>query len=190
MNTYSIALFFHIVGALGFFVALGLEWTRLRQIRSATTLGQVRVSMRVYRSVRRFGMASMLTILVFGFYMAAVAWGGPAWITVALGSLVLIIVITIVLTRPQISAIEQALASEKGPLSLNLQQLVSHPLLWISIQTRMAIALGIVFLMTVKPGLGESLLTIGVATMLGLVLSLLMPRRKRAQGVPVDVQIK
>ena len=30
---YSIALFVHIVGALGFFVALGLEWTGLSQIR-------------------------------------------------------------------------------------------------------------------------------------------------------------
>ncbi len=38
MNSYSISLFFHIAGALGFFTALGLEWTGLRQIRSAATL--------------------------------------------------------------------------------------------------------------------------------------------------------
>jgi hypothetical protein len=190
MNTYSIALFLHVVGALGFFVALGLEWTRLRQIRSATTSEQVRASMRFYKSVRRFGMASMLIILVFGFYMAATVWGGPAWITVALGSLVLIILLTIVLTRPQITAIGRALAAEKGPLSPALRQLVNHPLLWISIQTRVTIAVGIVFLMTVKPGLGGSLLTIGVATVLGLVLSLPMPRREQVQEGPAEVQIK
>jgi hypothetical protein len=186
MNTYSIALFFHIVGALGFFVALGLEWTRLRQIQDATTTEQVRASMRIYKSVRRFGMASMLTILVFGFYLAAVAWGGPAWITVALGSLVLIIVITIVLTRPRIATIEQALHAEKGPLSPSLQQLANHPLLWISIQTRVAIALGVVFLMTVKPGWAGSLLTIGVATVLGLAASLPMKRNQRVQEGPAD----
>jgi hypothetical protein len=186
MNTYSIALFLHIVGALGFFVALGLEWTRLRQLRSATTSEQVRASMRVYKSVRRFGMASMLTILLFGFYMAAVAWGGPAWIIVALGSLVLIIVITIVLTRPRIAAIEQALAGEKGPLSPALQLLADHPLMWVSIQTRVAIALGIVFLMTVKPGWGGSLLTIGVAIVLGLVAALPLPRRERKKDQPVN----
>ena len=33
MNYYSIALFLHVVGALGFFVVLGLEWTSLRQLR-------------------------------------------------------------------------------------------------------------------------------------------------------------
>ncbi len=186
MNTYSIALFFHIVGALGFSAALGLEWTRLRQIQGATTTEQVRASMQIYKSVRRFGMASMLTILVFGFYMAAVAWGGPAWITVALGSLVLIIALTVVLTRPRIAAIEQALHSEKGPLSPDLHQLANHPLLWISIQTRVAIALGVVFLMTVKPGWVGSLLTIGVAIVLGLTMSLPMLRRGRAQESPAD----
>ena len=43
------------------------------------------------------------------------------------------------------------------------------PFLWASIQTRVVVALGIVFLMTVKPGLEEALLTIGVAIILGLV---------------------
>jgi len=41
MDDYAIALFLHIVGAVGFFVALGLEWTGLRQIRSAMTPEQV-----------------------------------------------------------------------------------------------------------------------------------------------------
>jgi hypothetical protein len=186
MNYYSIALFLHIVGVLGFFIALGLEWTRLRQIRSATTSEQVRASMHLYKNVRRFGMVSMLTILVFGFYMAAVAWAGPAWITVALGSLVLIIAITIVLTRPQVAAIGRALAMEKGPLSPSLRQLANYPLLWISMQTRMAIALGIVFLMTVKPGWAGSLLTIGVATVIGLAAALPMPHRGQAQEGSTD----
>ena len=33
MDVNSIVLFLHIVGALGIFVALGLEWTGLWQIR-------------------------------------------------------------------------------------------------------------------------------------------------------------
>jgi len=190
MNYYSIALFLHVVGALGFFIALGLEWTRLRQIRSATTSEQVRESMLIYKSVRRFGMASMLTILIFGFYLSAVAWGSVAWINVALGSLVLIIALTVVLTRPRITAMERALPTEKGPLSPTLRQLANHPLLWVSIQTRAAIALGIVFLMTVKPGLGGSLLTIGIAAVVGLALSLPMHHGERSQERPTEVHIK
>jgi hypothetical protein len=186
MNYYSIALFFHIVGALGFFVALGLEWVGLQQMRNATTTEQVRQGMRISGSTRRLGMASMLTILVFGFYLAAVAWGGSAWIIVTLGVMVVMIALSVALTGPRMAVLGQALASEKGPPSSSLQQLASHPLLWISIQTRVAIALGIVFLMTVKPGLGGSLLTIGVATVLGLAFSLPMKRSQRVQEGPAD----
>jgi hypothetical protein len=186
MNTYSIALFFHILGALGFFVALGLEWAGLRQMRNATTAEQVRQGMRISGSTRRLGMISMLTILIFGFYLAAVAWGGPAWITVTLGVMVVMIALSVALTGPRMAAVGRALASEKGPLSPSLQQLANHPLLWISIQTRVAIALGIVFLMTVKPGLGGSLLTIGMATVLGLAFSLPMTGSQRVQEGPAD----
>ncbi len=181
MNDYSIALFVHIVGALGLFVALGLEWTGLWQIRSTTTTEQVRVWMRTSKSVRRLGIASMLVILISGFYMMATVWGGVAWIFVSLGALVLVIVLTLTLTGPRMAAIGQALTTELGPVSRTLQNLVNHPLLWISIQTRVAIALGIVFLKTAKPDLGGSLLTIGVVIVLGLASALPVPRRVRAQ---------
>jgi hypothetical protein len=63
MNYYSIALFLHIVGVLGLFVALGLEWTGLWQLRGVTTAEQVRTWLRSSKNARRFGMVAMLTIL-------------------------------------------------------------------------------------------------------------------------------
>jgi len=181
MNYYSIALFLHVVGALGFFVVLGLEWTSLRQIRNATASDQIRGLMRVSNGTRRLGMVSMLTILITGFYMVSIAWGAVAWIIIALGALVLVIVLGIALTGRRMAGIARVLANEKGPVSPDLHALANHPLLWMSIQTRVAIALGIVFLMTVKPGLGGSLLTIAVAIVLGLASSLPMPRRAQVQ---------
>ncbi len=181
MNAYSIALFLHIVGALGFFVALGLEWTGLWQIRSAMTPQQVGGWMGILKSVRRVGFASMLTTVISGFYMMVTGWGGEAWIIVTVGSLVLVIVLAQVVTAPRMAAIGQALATEKGPLSQTFYSLANHPLLWISIQTRVAIALGIVFLKTAQPDLGGSLLTIGVAIVLGLASALPTLRRERVQ---------
>lgn len=49
-----------------------------------------------------------------------------------------------------------------------------------------AMALGIVFLMTVKPDLGASLLTIGVAIVLGLASALPIPGRERVQEEPAE----
>ena len=77
MNDYSIALFLHIVGALGFFVALGLEWTSLAYLRCATTIEQVREWMGAPNQMGRVGMIAMVTLLTAGLYMMATVWG--AW---------------------------------------------------------------------------------------------------------------
>ncbi len=191
MSTYAIALFLHIVGALGFFMVLGLEWIGMSQIRSATRFEEVRAILRTVKSANRLGFVSMPTIIITGIYMVLTVWGGVAWILVVLGALVLEIVLFVGLTGPRMAAIERALAMEKGPVSHTFHNLVSHPLLWISAQTRVAIVLGIVFLKIAKPDLGRSLLSIGVAIALGLASALPVLRRERAQealaGGPASV---
>ncbi|MBP1702405.1 MAG: hypothetical protein H6Q38_1512 [Chloroflexi bacterium] len=84
------------------------------------------------------------------------------------------------------ATIGRALASEKAPPSQTFHSLANHPLLWISIQTRATIALGIVFLKTAKPGLAGSLITIGVAIVLGIASALPIPRRERASEGSAD----
>jgi len=186
MNGFSIALFLHIVGALGVFVALGLEWTALRHIRSARLPEQVLPWMGMLKNTNKLGFPSMLTTIITGIYMVMNGVGWVPWILVVLGALVLMIVLSVVLTKPRMVAIGQALAVEKGPLSQTFHNLVNHPILWISIQTRVAIALGIVFLKVAEPTLGGSLLTIGVAIVLGVVSALLMLRPARAHEVTAN----
>ena len=128
----------------------------------------------------------MLTAVISGIYMMVTGWGGVAWIYVSLGALVLVIILSVALTGPRMAVIGQALATEKVPLSQTFHSLANHPLLWISIQTRAAIALGIVFLKTAKPGLAGSLITIGVAIVLGIASALPIPRRERASEGSAD----
>ena len=91
-----------------------------------------------------------------------------------------------VVTAPRMAAIGRALAAEKVPLSQTFHSLANHPLLWISIQTRVAIALGIVFLKIAKPDLGGSLITIGIAIVLGAASVLPLLRRERAQAASAN----
>jgi hypothetical protein len=184
VNYYAMILFVHIAGALGFFVALGVEWISVRQLRAATMAEPVREWMRVATGVRRLGMASMLALLASGFSMMAIAQIGGAWLIVAFWSLILLAVLAVTLSFRRMRAITRAMATDSRAVSADLRALLRHPLLWIAIQIRVAIALGIVFLMTVKPDLVGSLLTIGVATVLGLVLALPILDRERAQNVP------
>src|SRR6266498_5345349 len=165
MTDYAIALFLHIVGALGLFVALGLEWTSLLLLRRATTSEQVRERMRIASGVRGVSGAALATLLVSGVYLTATVWGGVAWIGVALGAMVLMALLGAALSGPRLAAIGRAV--EHGSLAP-----LPDPLLWVSIQIRLAVALGIVFLMTVKPNLTGSLLAIVLAAVLGLIAAL------------------
>lgn len=176
MNTFSIALFLHIVGALGVSVALGLEWIGLSQIRRATVPEEIRAILKVVKTTTRFGFVSMLSTVITGIYMVLAALGWVPWILVVIAALVLVIVLTRVLTAPRMAAIGQALAMEKGSVSQAFHDLMKDPILWISIQTRVAIVLGIIFIKVATPELGGSLLTIGVAIVLGIASALPMRR--------------
>jgi hypothetical protein len=57
--------------------------------------------------------------------------------------------------------------------------LLQQPLLWTVLQVRVAVMLGVVFLMTAKPDLTGSLLTMGLAAVLGLVSARLSLRREQ-----------
>jgi hypothetical protein len=186
MNAYSIALFLHIVGALVFFVVLGLEWIGLSQIRSAIVPEEARGVVGIVKSTNRLGFPSMLTTVVTGIYMWLTVWRGTAWILVVLGALVLEIVIFVTLTIPRMAAMEKALDVEKRPISQTFHNLANNPILWISVQTRVAIILGIVYLKIAKPDLVGSLLTIGVAVLLGLAAALPTLRREGVQAGPAD----
>jgi hypothetical protein len=135
--------------------------------------------MGMLKNTNKLGFPSMLTTVITGIYMVLNGVGWVPWILVVLGALVLIIILSLVLTKLRMVAIGQTLATEKGPLSQAFHHLVNHPVLWISIQTRVAIALGIIFLKIAMPDLGGSLLTIGVAIVLGVVSALPMSRSVR-----------
>ena len=186
MNGFSIALFFHIVGAMGFFLAHGLEWTGLWQLRSALRSQEARAWMGLLKSARRGGFASMLAVVISGAYMMATAWGRVPWLIVTVGALVVVIVLSLALSGPRMAAMGRALATEQGAVSQTFHRVANHPLLWISIQTRVAITLGIVLLKTAKPDLSGSVLIIGVAIVLGLASALPMIRRVPAVARAAD----
>jgi hypothetical protein len=186
MSNYSIALFLHVLGALGFSVVLGLEWIGLSQLRRARLAEEARAILGTVKSADRLGFISMPTAIVTGIYMLLTVWGWVPWILVVLGALILEIVLFVVLAKPRMAAIEQALATEKGSVSQTCRDLVHHPILWISIRTRVAIILGIILLKFTKPDLGASLLTIGIAIVFGLASALPMTRRVRTQERPAD----
>ena len=186
MSGYAISLFVHIVGVLGLSVALGLEWTGLRQLRKATAPEVVRAWMGILQRAAGGGFVAMLATVISGLYMMATAWGPTPWLGVTLGALVLLIGLSAALSRPRMQAIGQALAAGHGPMSPSFQGRVNHPALWVSIQARVAVMLGIILLKIAKPDLGGSLLVAGVSLVLGIASALPVLRREQARAGAAD----
>lgn len=172
MTDYTIALFLHIVGALGMFVALAFEWVAWAGLRRSGTVQEARGWLGLLGLVRRVGPASLGLILVAGLYMTATVVGWTAWILVGLASFVVIAALGGISNGRSLPAIERALQTDTGPISDALRQSMSAPILAASVRVRTALALGIVFLMTTKPSAGGALTVIAVALVLGLVAAL------------------
>lgn len=158
MTLYSVALFLHVVGALLLFVALTVEGVALRQAAPP-----------LLRLNRIVGPLSALGVLLPGLYMAATSWGWVAWIVVALASWLAIAVLGAV-NGIRIVALER---------STHLPTGVRNPTFLISWMTRVGLALGVVFLMTVKPGAIAAVLAILIAAAAGAALGVVMSRTRR-----------
>lgn len=189
MTLYSLVLFLYIVGALGLFIALGLEWISLWYLRRATTAEQAGQWLLAFALLRRIYPAVWVALLLPGIYMTTAVWGGVAWLGIALVAMFLLPILGMAISGRRMATIGPAVAAESGLLSPTLQQRLGDSLLWVSIQVRVAIALGIVFLMTIKPGLGGALFTIGLAVVLGLALAWPVwdrtrPQRAREELIP------
>ena len=184
MSIYTIVLFLHVSGAIGYFISTGTWLFGLSALRRAQRVEQVRaLTNLVGRSGPLFGI-SVLLILATGLYMALTAWGlRTGWIDVALISLILIAPLGTALIEPRRRAIDRlAREAPDGPLSQALEQRTHDPVLLTALQTLAALLLGIVFLMTTKPSLTGSLIVMAVALVLGLASGLLVSRTTRIQG--------
>ena len=90
MNTYTILKFLHVVGAIGYFVALGTWLLTLASLRRAQRVEQVRTLISLVGGLGALFSLSILVILVAGLYMTFTTWGfQTAWIDVALVTLVI-----------------------------------------------------------------------------------------------------
>lgn len=167
MSWYSIALFLHIVGALGLFAGISLEQAGLRRLSRASTTAALREWLTVMRARRRVEGPAGLALLVTGFYMVSTSWGRHAWIGLAFAGLVMIALLGAFVTGRTVNALMAALPSGDRPIPPALRQRVGSLPLRTGAALRASLALGIVFNMAVKPDAQGAVLTLVVAMILG-----------------------
>jgi hypothetical protein len=177
MNLYSVLIFAHVVGAVVLFAALGIEVVSFRRLRRARTADQARTWMGPLGEAGRLGPVAMATILIAGVWMMALRWGPEPWILTALVGLIVMAVLGAALTRRAMGRLGAALTREPDQLPAPFIALVGGPLA-VSIWLRVAIAVGILGLMTVKPNALGSLAIMGAAVLVGIGAAIGLSRRK------------
>jgi hypothetical protein len=182
MSIYSIILFVHIVGVIGYCLGIGMWLFVLVGLRRAQHVEQVRALIHLNDLSGPFSGISALLLLGAGLYLALTAWSLlTGWILVALISLLLMVPTSAALIVTRRRALVDQLAREapEGTVSLALRQRIDDPVLLSVVQTVAALLLGLIFLMTTKPDVVGSLIVMAVALLLGLASSLLVSRMSR-----------
>jgi hypothetical protein len=164
----SLVLFAHIVGMLTLFVGLSFESLSLESLRRSSTRFEASPWVRMFGALPRvYGIAFGL-ILISGIYLAARAdVYALAWVRISFGAMLLMGVVGGPLIRSRVRALQQASDEHRN---------ASDTILRASLRTRVALGLAIVYLMIGKPGIGNSLLVIGLALIFGVAAS--FPHRR------------
>lgn len=182
-DVMTLALFAHIVGALLLFLGIGLLWFSALRLRFVRTVAQAREWSGLARAVGRMGPISGVLILLPGIYMTVTSWGATPWIMVSLGAMLVVMMPGMLISGRGMGAIRKILAAsaDEDAIPPEARRQIDRPALWSAIQVWAAAGLGVVFLMTTKPGWTGSLVVIGVALALGLAVGMLSgPRRTPA----------
>jgi hypothetical protein len=183
MTLYSFVLFAHITAALAMFACLSLEVLSLFRLRGASTLSEVQLWIEPVPSLSRIALASLLVILLTGVYLTIQMSGfGLAWLKVTIAAFLLMAPLGAVTGR-RIRHIRRLSANSKMN-QREILNLLRHPLLKISLAIRIAVFLGIVLLMTAKPGLPESLAIAGGSVVLGLASAFLITSGRSTRSAP------
>ena len=172
---YTVALFFHVLGAIGLFIAISLFLVSVLRIRRAQTVEQLRDWVSLAGKAGQSIGGSSIVLVIPAIYMVLTVWGfATPWVLASMIVFVLTWVLGPAIGGRHVGTILQAAkAAPLGPVPSALRAQISSPSLWLGEVIRIAFLIGIVFLMTNKPGLVGTLITLGGALILGLVSMLI-----------------
>jgi hypothetical protein len=156
MNLYAVINFVHILASVGMIVAFVIERLMMQKLISASSDEQFRQWKTLHTLPIRFGAPSIILTLITGIYLSVVAWPQAPWVWVAIAGLALIAITGATLTGTSQNVFKNAKsAREIGP---------TWGKLWFSIQIRIGLMIGILFLMVAKPNLEQSILALVLFT--------------------------
>jgi hypothetical protein len=181
VDTYDVVLYIHL---LSLFVGIGagsVVLACLLRLRAPRTVEQAVPWGMMAGQVGKFFPIAILGLFGTGAYMTSHLWTwSTRWIDVGIAALVVLTVQGVLIAERTGHKLAAALqANGPGPLGPEARRMALHPGLWVVEFSNLGIVFGVVWNMTEKPGLGESLAAVLVGYAVGAVLALLITRSAR-----------
>ncbi|MEO4054893.1 DUF2269 family protein [Solibacillus sp. CAU 1738] len=170
---YQLILFLHILGVLFMFAAVGATLIGMFGMLHSKDNKTLKIWASLTVKMDEFLPFSVILILLPGLYLVFSTWGwNIAWVNVSLVALILMSLAGPIINLRRFKGILKAVIDESGETpSTHLLAKVRDQVLWNSISIMTMEVLGIIYLMTIKPPLIESLVTMVVCFVLGIIFS-------------------
>lgn len=171
-QAYDVVLFAHLLGVVTLFAAVTLMQAGGARVRRAATVEHLRLWLGLIRPVRVMFPVASLLLLATGLFMAAEAWTfATPWVAVSIVGLVGISAVGGAVQGRHLAAIGVAAAGvDEEHVPSGLAQLVAQPAPWRFGFAANGAAVGILWLMTTKPGwLGSVAVVLGLTAVGAIV---------------------
>lgn len=181
MNAYHYVLYVHLLSLFVGIGAGGVILACLLQLRAARTVEQAAPWGMMAAKVGKFFPVAIIGLFATGAYMTSTSvspWSwSTRWIDVAIAALVVLTLQGVLVAERTGHKLGAALqANGPGPLGPEARRMRLHPGLWVVEFSNLGIVFGVVWNMTLKPGLGESLAAVLIGYAVGVALALLITR--------------
>jgi predicted integral membrane protein DUF2269 len=183
MLLYNIALFVHLLGLVTLFAAFALYLRAGARLRTAISIDQARSWLDLLESTNPMFPAGLMLLLASGVYMMVTRWRPPPpWIVVGLVGLVAITVIGGIVSSRQLRTIRAAASADQHSISAELERAIAMRAPWLITNALNGAAVGIVWVMTIKPGWAGSVAAVAIGTALGAFVEALTAQSRRLKN--------
>lgn len=189
MKVYHVVLFIHIFALLAAIAASTLSHFAVARMQAASTVGEVRGWGSLISKLRLVFPLALLTLVASGVYMVNKAWSWKlGWVTAALIGVVYLFIsggfLGVRTTALLKSLTGDAAVAVDPTVTRMLRDPLTNSLAW----ANTCLAIGVVYIMATKPGLGDSVIALVVAIAIGVVVAIPSWRGRSTATATVTVE--
>jgi len=179
MSLYSLALFIHLLGLIAVFGAFVLLQNAGRRLRGVTTWQEARPWLDLLRSINGMVAGGLIMMLGTGLYMSHELWSFTTpWVMVGIIAAALLMIGEPLVVGRKIAELRRAAEENQGVIPADRRAVITGSPLWSTIHAMNGAALGMVWVMSAKPGWTQSIAVPLALAVLGAMVGVWAPRAR------------